>query len=132
MTEFDAEDCRTLLSSFVNDSVASMNFLFLSWWRSSIWSSSASSFLCDARQTGTAVVIVVVVMKLEGSDVIVRSYLVYHQRLDLALEDLHASGGDDRPHVWDHALAEDLTDEAMVALETSRGRVLYGKAVVVI
>lgn len=42
---------RTLFSSFVNDSVASINFLFLSWCRSSSWSSSASSFLCNKTRT---------------------------------------------------------------------------------
>ena len=42
----------TLFNSLVKDSVASMNFLFLSWWRSSICSSSASSFLCSPRNTG--------------------------------------------------------------------------------
>lgn len=57
---------------------------------------------------------------------------MHHQRLDLAFEDLHPSGGDDGPHIWDHALAEDLADQAVVALETSRGRVLYRKPVVVI
>lgn len=46
---------HTLFSSFVNESVASMNFRFLSWWRSSIWSNSASNFLCGRRQPETIV-----------------------------------------------------------------------------
>lgn len=36
----------TLLSSLLNESVLSRNFLFFSWCRSSIWRSSASSFRC--------------------------------------------------------------------------------------
>lgn len=58
------------------------------------------------------------------------SDLVHHQRLDLTFEDLHASGGHHRAHVGDHALAEDLADQPMVALEARGGRVLGGKAVV--
>lgn len=57
---------------------------------------------------------------------------MHHQRLDLAFEDLHAGGGDDGAHVGHHALAEDLADQPVVALEASGGRVLYGKTVVVV
>lgn len=60
------------------------------------------------------------------------SYLVYHQRLDLAFEDLHASSGNNWPHIWDNALAENLTNETMVALETSCSWVLYGKPIIII
>lgn len=57
---------------------------------------------------------------------------MYHQRLDLAFEDLHASRGNNWPHVWDHALTEDLADQTVVALETSCSWVLHRKPVVVI
>lgn len=57
---------------------------------------------------------------------------MHHERLHLALEHLHACGGDHRPYVGDHAVAQDLADEAVVALETGSSRMLHGKAVVVV
>lgn len=60
------------------------------------------------------------------------SYLVYHQRLDLAFEDLHASSSNNWPHIWDYALTENLADQTVVALETSCSWVLYGKPIVII
>lgn len=68
----------------------------------------------------------------ERLNIPVWSYLMNHQGLDLPFEDLHASGRDDGSHVWDDALAEDLADQTVVSLETSRGQVLYRKPVVVI
>lgn len=59
-------------------------------------------------------------------------YLVYHQRLDLAFEDLHASSSNNWPHIWDYALTEDLADQTVVALETSCSWVLYGKPIIII
>ena len=60
------------------------------------------------------------------------SYLVYHQRLDLAFKDLHASRSNNWSHIWDYTLTENLADQTMVALETSCSWVLYGKSVIVI
>lgn len=73
--------CHTLFSSFVNDSVASMNFLFLSWWRSSIWSNSASNFLCDTRHTGTTVV-TLLTDKTKGSAVCLHYVTVTRPQFD--------------------------------------------------
>lgn len=129
---------HTLLSSFVNASVASMNFLFLSWWRSSIWSNSASNFLCDTRHTGSTWIhktqshLWCIPQKHKRRMTADLSYLVYHQGLDLAFEDLHARSGNNWPHIWDYTLTEDLTDQSVVALETSSSWVFYGKTIVVI
>lgn len=60
------------------------------------------------------------------------TYLVHHEGLDLALEDLHACSGDDRAHIWHHNLTEDVTDEPVVPLEASGGRVLHGKPIVIV
>lgn len=62
----------------------------------------------------------------------VPSHLVYHEGLDLALQDLHAGRGDDGAHVRDHALAQDLTDQTVVSLETRGGRMLHRKTIVVV
>lgn len=59
-------------------------------------------------------------------------YLVDHEGLDLALEDLHSCCGDNGADVRHHALTENFADEAVVSLESGGGRVLHGKAIVVI
>lgn len=57
---------------------------------------------------------------------------MHHKGLDLPFQDLHTGGSDDGAHVGDHALAQDLADQPVVALETGGSRVLHGESVVVI
>lgn len=64
--------------------------------------------------------------------VCVHVYLVHHKGLDLTLEDLHASCRDDRANVWHDNFTEDVTDEAVVSLETGSSCVLHGEAVIVV
>lgn len=59
-------------------------------------------------------------------------YLMNHQGLNLAFQDLHSGCGDHGADVGHHALAQDLADEPVVPLEPSRGRVLHGEPIVVI
>ena len=57
---------------------------------------------------------------------------MHHEGLDLALQHLHASGGDHGADVRHHVLAQDVADQPVVPLESRRGGVLQGEAIVII
>lgn len=60
------------------------------------------------------------------------TYLVHHEGLDLAFEDLHASSGHHGANIRHHNLAQDVTDEPVVPLETSCRYMLHGEPVVIV
>ena len=60
------------------------------------------------------------------------TYLVHLEGLDLALEHVHASTGDDSADVGHDAIAEHVVDELVVSLVPRRRHVLHRQTVVVI
>ena len=102
----------TLLSSFVKHSVASMNFLFLSWWRSSIWSNSASNFLCDQ---GTCVLVLLHATQIIH-DIFCLTIRVTHK--NIALPDVPSKTG---PAAWGPACEQWLRLIAHLELRSHLG-----------